>query len=113
MICDDDGFAIYWVLDDYAIECTACDPDAGEPSEWPEWTDADRWTHIDPPDQAEPSQEDSVWAAEHLELPPIAGGSPEPEPEPFEPTDADWDDYARWSGSITDDDIAAGGLAVG
>jgi hypothetical protein len=41
MVCDTDGFAIYWVLDDEAIECTACDPDPGEPEDWPAWTDAD------------------------------------------------------------------------
>jgi hypothetical protein len=57
------------------------------------------------PDQVEPDPADVVWLNEHS----LSGGSPEP----FEPSDQDWDDYARWSGSITDDDIAAAGLPVG
>jgi hypothetical protein len=96
MVCDADGFAIYWVLDDDAIECTACDPEAGELEDWPAWTDADRWTHIDPPD--EPTEADVAWLDAHPILPPVAGGSPEPES--FEPTDADWDEMARWSAHL-------------
>jgi hypothetical protein len=46
---DREGFAIPFSDDDVIIECGACDPDHGEPAEWPAWTDAARW---------EPSQED-------------------------------------------------------
>lgn len=109
MVCDVDGFAIYWVLDDEAIECEACDPDAGEPEDWPDWTDQDCWTHIDPPDQVEPSEADCQWAAQNFELPPIAGGAPEA----FEPSDKDWDDLHAQTYGIDDSDIAANGLAVG
>jgi hypothetical protein len=104
-------YAVYFVLDDDIIECTACDPEAGEPSDWPSWCDQDRWTHIDEPDQV--SLDDVAWLNSNplpLPLPaPIAGGSPGP----FEPSDQDWEDYARWSGHTTDADIAAAGLAVG
>lgn len=34
-------------------------------------------------------------------MPPITGGAPEP----FEPTQADWEDYAAWSGSLGDGPI--------
>ena len=54
-----------------------------------------------------------AWLNDNPILPPIAGGSPDDEPEPFEPTDADWDDFARWSGALTDEDIIAAGLTVG
>jgi hypothetical protein len=37
-------------------------------------------------------QADIAWLNENPTLPPIAGGSPEP----FEPSDEDWDDYARF-----------------
>lgn len=30
-------------------------------------------------------------------VPPICGGAPEPEPEPFTPSDEDWEDYRRWA----------------
>jgi hypothetical protein len=64
--------------------------------EWPAWTDAD-----------------IIWLNEHPSLPPIAGGSSDDESERFEPTDADWDDFARWSGALTDEDIMAASLSVG
>ena len=38
-------------------------------------------------------QADIQWLNENPTLPPIAGGSPEP----YEPTDADWEEMARWS----------------
>lgn len=67
--------------------------DEQDPAEWPEWTDKDRWV---------PS-------------------------EPFEPTVEDLLDYQRWSerldrefhhehpepGRITDQDVLAGGSAIG
>jgi len=68
---------------------------------------ADRWQGT----LDTPSAEDLEWLAAHPSLPPIE--AQEPDPEPFEPTDEDWDDYARWSGHITDEDIAAAGLSVG
>jgi hypothetical protein len=76
---------------------------------------ADQATH------AVPSQSDVAWLNDNPSLPPIAGGAPEP----FEPSAADWDDYARWSeyqdrlegiyglDRITDEDIEAAGLPVG
>jgi hypothetical protein len=95
MVCDDSGFAIYFTLDDQIIECGAGDKDYGDPAtDWPAWCDEFCWSHIDPPDQAE--------------LPAISGGAPA-----FEPTDADWDDFYAASYGFGDDDIAAGGLAVG
>lgn len=54
-------------------------------------------------------QADVAWLNENPSLPPITGGSPEP----FEPSDADWDDYARWSSALTDEDLMAAGLPVG
>ena len=33
--------------------------------------------------------------------------------EPYEPTDADWEEMARSSGHFTDEDLAAAGLPVG
>lgn len=111
MVCDTDGFAIYWVLDDDAIECTACDPDAGEPEDWPAWTDADCWTHIDTPNQLEPDQGDVEWLNNTPALPPIAGGAPDDDQ--VEPSDADWDDLHAASYGFGDDDIQAAGLPVG
>src|SRR5258707_440523 len=61
MICAVAGFEISWVRDAAATNGPACDPGAGEPSEWPGWTDSDLWTHVDEPDQAEPSEEDCRW----------------------------------------------------
>ena len=73
----DTSLAVYFADHDDVIECGACDPCYGDPADWPEWTDADRWTHIDPPDQVDPSPDDCRWAAGHLELPaPISGGAP-------------------------------------
>src|SRR4051794_33755615 len=72
MLCDVDGFAIPFAADDAVIECGACDPEYGDPAEWPAWTDAD-----------------IVWLNENPTLPPLSGGSPEP----FVPTAADWADY--------------------
>lgn len=37
-------------------------------------------------------QADIAWLNTHPTLPPITGGSPEP----FEPSDEDWDEMARW-----------------
>lgn len=37
-------------------------------------------------------QADVAWLNENPTLPPISGGSPEP----FEPSDEDWDDYHAW-----------------
>jgi hypothetical protein len=74
MTLPDATFDVYFATDDQIIECTATDPHAGDPADWPSWTDADRWEL----DLVEPSQEDSAWAAEHLELPaPISGGAPD------------------------------------
>jgi hypothetical protein len=92
MVHDADGFAIYWVLDDAAIECTACDPDAGPPEVWPAWTDLDRFTCIDPDDQVEPTDADVEWLNVTRFPLPISGGSPEPENE-WEPSPEDWRDY--------------------
>jgi hypothetical protein len=98
MLCDTDGFAIPFSLDDEVIEAPACDPDAGDPAEWPSWCDEHRW---------EPSDEDCRWAAEHFELPPA-------DDDQVERSDADWDElHAQTYGGITDEDLAAAGLAVG
>jgi len=42
---DEDGFAIPAcdLLSDFLCE-HQCDPDEGDPAEWPEWTDDGRWT---------------------------------------------------------------------
>jgi len=53
-----------------------------------------------------PSAEDLAWLAGNP-------GSPDREPEPFEPSDADWDDLYGASYGFGDDDIQAAGLAVG
>ena len=96
MVLDETGHAIPFAADDLVIEAGLDDADYGEPEGWPAWTDAD-----------------IIWLNEHPSLPPIAGGSPDDEPERFEPTDADSDDFARWSGALTDEDIMAAGLSVG
>ncbi len=68
-----DGYAIpdcdRWL--DQLNECGMDDEDFGDPADWPEWTDADRWelSRQDPP--------------------------PEPEP-PFEPSEQDWAEFHAW-----------------
>jgi hypothetical protein len=94
MLHDNVAFDTPFASDDQVIECGALDLEWGDPETWPDWVDDFRWIAVPDDDQAEPSEDDCRWAAEHLELPPIAGGSPT---EPFEPTDADLDDMARWS----------------
>jgi hypothetical protein len=34
---------------------------------------------------------------DHFGPPPVCGGAPEPDEPPFEPSEADWQDYRRWS----------------
>jgi hypothetical protein len=73
----------------------------------------------DQADHFTPSDADNTWAAQNLDLPmPLCGGAPEP----FEPSDADWDDMARWcewvetmdmDRFIRDEDLQAAGLPVG
>jgi hypothetical protein len=77
MTLPDATFDVYFASDDQIIECTACDPDAGEPADWPAWTDACRW---------EPTPDDVAWL--NTSPPPISGGAPE-----WEPSEADWADY--------------------
>jgi hypothetical protein len=77
------------------------DPDYGPAESWPSWTDEDIWTIGPEPQPLEP----------------------EPAGEPaYEPTDADWDEMARyceWADRVeamhcvTDDDLRAAGLPVG
>jgi hypothetical protein len=88
MLTDTNGFAIPFADDDAVIECGACDPHFGDPSTWPEWVDADRW---------EPAPDDVAWLNQ----------------EPYEPTDADWEEFARYSGHFTDEDLIAAGLPCG
>ena len=47
MLHEPEDFSTPFAGDDGVIECTACDPDAGEPADWPAWTDADRWEPTD------------------------------------------------------------------
>jgi hypothetical protein len=81
-------FAVYFATDDDIIECTACDPDAGDAETWPSWTDAFRFV---------PTPDDVAWLNH----------------EPYQPTDQDWDDMALYSGHFTDEDLTAAGLPVG
>jgi hypothetical protein len=90
---DTADYAIPFADHDALIECGACDPEYGEPADWDDWTDADRY---------EPTPNDIAFLNQN------AYGS-----EPFEPSDQDWDDYGRWAGAIADDDLAAAGLPVG
>jgi hypothetical protein len=53
--------------------------------------ECDRRDAVDPP----AAHERFAWLTLVSDLPPIAGGSPDAEP--FEPSPADWEDYARWS----------------
>lgn len=97
-------YATPWTADDVIIECEAIDPEAGDPQDWPSWTDADRY---------EPSPDDVAWHAEQVE---------------------DWAAYEAWSqrleqiyeacetmdrlemmcgNPITDQDVATGGSAIG
>jgi hypothetical protein len=87
------------------------EPDAGDPAEWPAWTDDWYW-EVDPDEVAElhalelervealadgphPSVGEAIWAQmAEGSLPPIAGGAPD---EPFEPSAEDLADYAVWS----------------
>jgi hypothetical protein len=77
------------------------------PAEWPAW--CDDWCYE--PTEAPPvvDQADIEWLNNNPVLPPIAGGAPEP----FEPSDQDWDDLYVASYGIGDDDLRAGGLPVG
>jgi hypothetical protein len=65
-----------------------------------------------------PYPEDHAWWAQECDRMERSGLKPEP----FEPTDADWDDMARWCEWVemkdleslyTDEDTQAAGLAVG
>ena len=57
---DENGFAIPSadLLADQLTECTALDLEAGDPAEWPDWTDADVW---------EPSDADRRWLDDQAE----------------------------------------------
>jgi hypothetical protein len=101
MLLDTDGFCIPFSTDDQIIEAGCDDPDYGEPNDWPDWCDSHRYTAAD-----------VAWLNDNPILPPIAGGALEPF-EPFEPTDAEWDELHAASYGPDDNDIAAGGLAVG
>lgn len=130
MSLPDATFAVYFATDDDIIECTACDPDAGDAADWPAWTDADRWelgrgfdpASLVPPelepdeDLVEPSESDLAWylaeLAELGELPPLAGGAPEPL-EPY--AGEDWLEYDAWARRVAElhqgDDQAVGYLS--
>jgi hypothetical protein len=43
VITDTDEFAIPFAADDDVIECGADDPDFGEPVDWSDWTDSERY----------------------------------------------------------------------
>jgi hypothetical protein len=116
MLLDTDGYAIPFAADDAVIESEAlCNgpPCSEDPAEWPEWTDQERWeptdddeawwvTQNDDEDWQVDAQEEARWSQRLKEL-----------IEAFEPSDQDWDDFARWSGALTDEDIMAAGLSVG
>ncbi len=75
----------------------APDDDESDPMEWPAWTDADRWEpNFDGP----------------LPLSVLAESAPT-----WSPSDQDWNDYGAWCDSqgygVTEDDLAAAGLAIG
>ena len=94
------------ILQDQLIEIrTLDDPAWGDAAGWPAWTDEDRW-ELGPVPEDRPDM--LVIGAE------LPG-----------PTDADWDEYARWSewqdrlegvyglNRLTDEDVPAGGLVAG
>jgi hypothetical protein len=60
-----------------------------------------------------PGPDDQAWLAANPILPPISGGSPDVDPEPFEPSDQDWDDLFAASYGPGDDDLQAAGLPCG
>jgi hypothetical protein len=43
LITDNEGFAIPFAEDDQVIECGADDPDFGDPVDWSDWTDSERY----------------------------------------------------------------------
>lgn len=98
------------------------DPESSDP-EWPVWTDRETWT-LGEPDADGPTPDDVLELddanREHdelrelvdaFELPAISGGAP------FEPSEADWEDFHSWvdatdDGRFTEADARAAGLAV-
>jgi hypothetical protein len=102
------------ILIDQLIEIrTLDDPACGDPAEWPEWTDADRWE----PGPAIPP--------DAVPLPPkLAPVDPDPADVEWlntQPTLDDWLEYRAWSRwveekeaerRITEEDIRNAGLAI-
>jgi hypothetical protein len=43
LITDNEDFAVPFAGDDPVIECGADDPEFGEPVDWSDWTDSDRY----------------------------------------------------------------------
>jgi hypothetical protein len=66
-------------------------PDPADPADWPAWTD--NW-HYEPTDRDLADM--AAAALEDLEIPAIAGGSPDA----YVPTDEDWADFHAWCAEV-------------
>jgi hypothetical protein len=114
MLLDTEGYAIPFSStdDDQVIEYDPSDPDFGPAESWPDWTDADRFEPSADDEDWRQSTADDDWQVDADEQ---ARWSRRIEEliEAFEPSDQDWDDYAQWSGALTDQDIQAAGLPCG
>jgi hypothetical protein len=86
---DADGTCFPWPFDDAIAEAAAAltDPEAGDPAEWPEWTDEHTY-ELGPDDDT--GEYPAVADDDHR---PAADG-------PYEPTAEDLADYERWSARI-------------
>ncbi len=73
---DRDGYAVPWSSDDAVIECEANDSLAGPPEEWPDC----------------PQVDDDVSM-----IGPALASAPKTSEEPFEPDDADVQDFLDWA----------------
>jgi hypothetical protein len=73
---------------DSIIELGIDDDAYGDPAGWPEWTDEWRWV---------PTEPDPDDVHENLKR---YGYHPAPEPAPYEPSEANWQDYLDWSARL-------------
>ena len=100
--------SLLYPADGYEISCLddPCnEPYDGpeDPALWDSWVDDDCWT-LGPdipadanPSPFEPDPVDLDWRNRNLLPPPLSGGAPD------EPSNQDWDEYARWADHLAND----------
>jgi hypothetical protein len=95
------------ILADQLAECELLDDDAGDPADWPAWTDRDTWD-VGPGDSTEEALRDlrySLWCLDDSEPIRIAdleadldviGAALNRDDQPYEPTEEDLASYREW-----------------